>query len=167
MQRNDDFKHRNYRCSFCGRGAEEGVTLISGPEGINICSECVKLCNSYLKMTPDGEPLPARTKADENPLQSLGSLPRPKEIKAHLDEYVVGQDYAKKAIAVAVYNHYKRIATGAKGGDVELQKSNLLLLGPTGSGKTLLAQSLKPREDAQRAVCDLGRDDADRSRVRR
>ena len=154
MQRNDDFKHRNYRCSFCGRGAEEGVTLISGPEGINICSECVKLCNSYLKMTPDGEPLPARTKADENPLQSLGSLPRPKEIKAHLDEYVVGQDYAKKAIAVAVYNHYKRIATGAKGGDVELQKSNLLLLGPTGSGKTLLAQSLAKMLNVPFAISD-------------
>ena len=154
MQRNDDFKHRNYRCSFCGRGAEEGVTLISGPEGINICSECVKLCNSYLKMTPDGEPLPARTKADENPLQSLGSLPRPKEIKAHLDEYVVGQDYAKKAIAVSVYNHYKRIATGAKGGDVELQKSNLLLLGPTGSGKTLLAQSLAKMLNVPFAISD-------------
>ena len=154
MQRNDDFKHRNYRCSFCGRGAEEGVTLISGPEGINICSECVKLCNSYLKMTPDGEPLPARTKADENPLQSLGSLPRPKEIKAHLDEYVVGQDYAKKAIAVAVYNHYKRIATGAKGGDVELQKSSLLLLGPTGSGKTLLAQSLAKMLNVPFAISD-------------
>ena len=154
MQRNDDFKHRNYRCSFCGRGAEEGVTLISGPEGINICSECVKLCNSYLKMTPDGEPLSARTKADENPLQSLGSLPRPKEIKAHLDEYVVGQDYAKKAIAVAVYNHYKRIATGAKGGDVELQKSNLLLLGPTGSGKTLLAQSLAKMLNVPFAISD-------------
>ena len=154
MQRNDDFKHRNYRCSFCGRGAEEGVTLISGPEGINICSECVKLCNSYLKMTPDGEPLPARTKADENPLQSLGSLPRPKEIKAHLDEYVVGQDYAKKAIAVAVYNHYKRIATGVKGGDVELQKSNLLLLGPTGSGKTLLAQSLAKMLNVPFAISD-------------
>ena len=154
MQRNDDFKHRNYRCSFCGRGAEEGVTLISGPEGINICSECVKLCNSYLKMTPDGEPLPARTKADENPLQSLGSLPRPKEIKAHLDEYVVGQDYAKKAIAVAVYNHYKRIATGAKGGDVELQKSNLLLLGPTGSGKTLLAHSLAKMLNVPFAISD-------------
>ena len=154
MQRNDDIRHGNYRCSFCGRGAEEGVTLISGPEGINICSECVKLCNSYLKMTPDGEPLPARAKTGAKALSSLGDPPKPKDIKAHLDEYVVGQDYAKKAIAVAVYNHYKRIATGLKGGDVELQKSNLLLLGPTGSGKTLLAQSLAKMLNVPFAISD-------------
>ena len=155
MARTDDKNRKNPRCSFCGRSAEDGVTLISGPEGINICSECIKICNSYLRNTADlAEAFNDVGQHDDKVMSALKNPPRPKEIKEYLDEYVIGQDYAKKAISVAVYNHYKRIVTGFSGGEVELQKSNLLLLGPTGSGKTLLAQSLAKKLNVPFAISD-------------
>jgi len=155
MARTDEKNRKNPRCSFCGRSAEDGITLISGPEGINICSECIKICNSYLKNTADlDEAFNDAEQHDDKMMTALKNPPRPKEIKEYLDEYVIGQDYAKKAISVAVYNHYKRIVTGFSGGEVELQKSNLLLLGPTGSGKTLLAQSLAKKLNVPFAISD-------------
>jgi ATP-dependent Clp protease ATP-binding subunit ClpX len=118
------------RCSFCGRGQDEVSRLVSGPS-VYICSECVKLCNDIL----EGE-------TEHAPGIPKGSLPKPAEIKKVLDDYVVGQDRAKKTLSVAVYNHYKRIYSGGAVEDVELEKSNILLVGPTGTGKTLLARTL-------------------------
>ncbi len=153
MPRNEDKNHRHLRCSFCGRGPEEGVTLLSGPDGVNICSECVKLCSNYLKLAPEAE-TSGTSRFDAKAKAALENPPKPREIKEHLDEYVIGQDYAKKAIAVAVYNHYKRISSGKKDSDVELKKSNLLLMGPTGSGKTLLAESLAKKLNVPFAISD-------------
>jgi ATP-dependent Clp protease ATP-binding subunit ClpX len=118
------------RCSFCGRGQEEVSRLVSGPS-VYICSECVKLCNDIL----DGE-------IDREEPLAKGNLPKPAEIKSQLDEYVVGQERAKRTLSVAVYNHYKRIYSTPTGADVELEKGNILLVGPTGTGKTLLARTL-------------------------
>ncbi|MGN0240737.1 MAG: ATP-dependent Clp protease ATP-binding subunit ClpX [Candidatus Weimeria sp.] len=127
------------RCSFCGRKASEVRKLIEGPNGAYICDECVDICNEII----DEE-----LGTDESPFKTLDvsdtldvNLQTPRELKAFLDEYVIGQEEAKKVLSVAVYNHYKRILNG-KDSDVELQKSNVLMLGPTGSGKTLLAQTL-------------------------
>jgi ATP-dependent Clp protease ATP-binding subunit ClpX len=118
------------RCSFCGRGQDEVARLVSGPS-VYICSECVKLCNDILEGELEREqPSPA------------GQLSKPAEIKKLLDEYVIGQHQAKKTLAVAVYNHYKRIYSPAQHGEVELEKSNIALIGPTGVGKTLLARTL-------------------------
>ena len=121
------------RCSFCGKREQQVHRMIQGP-GVRICDECVQLCMSILNEGFDG---PETTPLEDVPDQ----LPTPKEIRAVLDEYVIGQETAKVALSVAVYNHYKRIYFGG-GDDVELQKSNILMLGPTGSGKTLLAQTL-------------------------
>ena len=121
------------RCSFCGKREQQVHRMIQGP-GVRICDECVQLCMSILDEGFDG---PESEPLEETPDQ----LPVPKEIRAVLDEYVIGQDAAKVALSVAVYNHYKRIYFGG-GDDVELQKSNILMLGPTGSGKTLFAQTL-------------------------
>lgn len=120
-------------CSFCGKGQEEVGKLIAGPN-VYICDECIDLCNEIVMDSADGED--SEVKRDKKVL-------KPKEIKAHLDEYVIGQEYAKKVLSVAVHNHYKRIEAPATGSDdVELQKSNIILIGPTGSGKTLVAQTL-------------------------
>ena len=118
------------RCSFCGRGQDEVARLVSGPS-VYICSECVKLCNDIL----EGE-------IERDQPQASGNLPKPHEIKRILDDYVVGQDGAKKTLSVAVYNHYKRIYSQPSTNDVELEKSNIMLIGPTGTGKTLLARTL-------------------------
>jgi ATP-dependent Clp protease ATP-binding subunit ClpX len=118
------------RCSFCGRGQDEVARLVSGPS-VYICSECVRLCNDILEGEVDPE-IPAVRE----------SLPKPAEIKRVLDEYVIGQEKAKKTLSVAVYNHYKRIFSPSGADDVELEKGNILLVGPTGSGKTLLARTL-------------------------
>ena len=121
------------RCSFCGKREQQVHRMIQGP-GVRICDECVQLCMSILNEGFDGPETP--------PLEDVpDQLPTPKEIRAVLDEYVIGQEAAKVALSVAVYNHYKRIYFGG-GDDVELQKSNILMLGPTGSGKTLFAQTL-------------------------
>ncbi|MBM3288119.1 MAG: ATP-dependent Clp protease ATP-binding subunit ClpX [Candidatus Eisenbacteria bacterium] len=118
------------RCSFCGRGQEEVARLVSGPS-VYICSECVRLCSDIL----DGE-------VEQSVPVSRESLPKPAEIKKVLDEYVIGQERAKKILSVAVYNHYKRINQPSALDDVELEKGNILLMGPTGTGKTLLARTL-------------------------
>ena len=131
MSKNDE--KRAIRCSFCGKHQDQVAKIIAGP-GAYICNECVHLCMDILEnMNPPEEQL-------ANP-DMPEIIPSPKEIKAYLDEYVIGQDAAKIALSVAVYNHYKRIYFGGDE-DVELQKSNILLLGPTGSGKTLFAQTL-------------------------
>ena len=118
------------KCSFCGKSQNDVRKLIAGPS-VYICDECVELCNDIIA-----------EEWEEERSREIRSLPKPSEIKMILDQYVVNQERAKKVLAVAVHNHYKRIEAGASAGDVELQKSNILLVGPTGSGKTLLAQTL-------------------------
>ena len=131
-------------CSFCGKSQRQVKKLIAGP-GVYICDECIDLCNEIID-----EELAAP------PSFELESLPKPKEIHAVLNEYVVGQETAKRALSVAVYNHYKRVQMSQNGGDeeVELQKSNILLLGPTGCGKTLLAQTLARILNVPFAIAD-------------
>ena len=130
-------KQKNVRCSFCGKSQEEVDRIIAGP-GVFICSDCIKVCSSIVEddLYDDDEIRYTTTEKEE--------LPSPAEIKSILDTYVIGQEEAKKTLAVAVYNHYKRINSKEENSkdDVELQKSNVLLLGPTGCGKTLLAQTL-------------------------
>ncbi len=140
--------HSSYACcSFCGKPQEEVERLIAGP-GVFICNECIELCESLL----ESEQAPARRHA-ANKTDTPPTLPTPKEIKERLDEYVIGQDEAKIALSVAVYNHYKRIYYGATM-DAELGKSNVLLLGPTGVGKTALAQTLAKALDVPFAIAD-------------
>ena len=151
MTKHDDSR---LKCSFCGKSQDQVKKLIAGPE-VYICDECVELCNEIL----DEEFFDNKEKEGdiENPEFSEKPIPKPHEIKAYLDEYIVGQDDAKKVLAVAVYNHYKRLkhnkSTDLKN-NVEIQKSNILLVGPTGSGKTLLAQTLAKMLDVPFAVAD-------------
>jgi len=149
------------KCSFCGKSQEQVRKLIAGP-GVYICDECVELCNEILEeelaearaMTPTQKRRPAPSRPPV-PVSS-DPLPRPQEIKHYLDQHVVGQHEAKKILSVAVYNHYKRLRAETQGTDdgVELQKSNVLLIGPTGCGKTLLAQTLAKLLDVPFAVAD-------------
>ena len=140
----DDAKNQIARCSFCGKSEAMVHKLIEGP-GVFICDECIALCNDLIERSSRGPKKPAQA--------SDIVLPKPAEIKEKLDEYVIGQDEAKKALSVAVYNHYKRIYSNASG-DVELQKSNILLLGPTGVGKTMLAQTLAKILNVPFAIAD-------------
>lgn len=125
-------------CSFCGKDEKQVSRIIYGPDGINICSNCVMLCEGLLE---ELEMEDERNTGKPSGL-SLKKLPKPAQIKEELDKYVIGQDQAKKTLSVAVYNHYKRILSKDTDDEVEIQKSNVLLLGPTGVGKTLLAQTL-------------------------
>jgi ATP-dependent Clp protease ATP-binding subunit ClpX len=141
MKKRDD--KGNLSCSFCGKSQKEVKKLIAGPT-VYICDECIELCNDIIAEEYGQEETPAQT----------SHLPKPLEIKESLDEYVIGQETAKKILAVAVYNHYRRIEAEAGVGEVELQKANVLLLGPTGSGKTLLAQTLARILDVPFTIAD-------------
>lgn len=143
MDRRREENHGNLQCSFCGKSQKEVKKLIAGPS-VYICDECIGLCNDIIA---------EEVERDEG-LATGAPLPSPREIKEILDEYVVGQDRAKKVLSVAVHNHYKRIDSKVVTGDVELQKSNILLLGPTGSGKTLLAQTLARILNVPFAIAD-------------
>jgi len=133
------------KCSFCGKPSEEVGRMVTGP-GVNICDECIAMCNEILH--EDKSKLPTST-------PDKSKLPTPSQIKAHLDEYVIGQEHAKKSLAVAVYNHYKRIGkVGSLPPDVQVDKSNILLLGPTGSGKTLLAQTIAKHLNVPFTIAD-------------
>ncbi len=135
------------RCSFCGKTQDEVTRLVEGP-GVYICDNCIEFCNALLSDDEEGMPKKRKKKQERDFV-----LPKPQEIKQKLDEYVIGQDEAKKTLAVAVYNHYKRIFKN-ESADVELNKSNVLMLGPTGVGKTLLAQTLAKILDVPIAITD-------------
>ena len=152
MPKHDD--EGKLKCSFCGKTQDQVKKLIAGPN-VFICDECIELCNEIL----DEEFLDLKEKSiksEDGKATEDKSIPKPHEIKAYLDQYIVGQDDAKKVLSVAVYNHYKRLKNNAEGdkNDVEIQKSNILLVGPTGSGKTLLAQTLAKMLDVPFAVAD-------------
>ena len=162
MANNNSGRDKNEKdlvCSFCGKHQDEVERMIIGP-GVNICSECIGLCYDLLSDKPErGAARPAgRSGAARPRIQPADSLSinikTPAEIKEGLDQYVIGQDEAKRVLAVSVYNHYKRILSGGKGADVELQKSNVLLLGPSGVGKTLLAQTLAKMLGVPFAIAD-------------
>ena len=135
------------RCSFCGKRQEQVNRIIAGPN-VYICNECVDLCNSILHDEMHA--------GSAQQLELPDKLPTPQEIKTYMDQYIIGQDAAKVALSVAVYNHYKRIYF-AQQTDVELQKSNILLIGPTGSGKTLFAQTLAKILNVPFAIAEIGR----------
>ncbi|MBO5200696.1 MAG: ATP-dependent Clp protease ATP-binding subunit ClpX [Clostridia bacterium] len=144
---NGNNQNNEIRCSFCGQNEHQVNRLIEGP-GVYICDECIRFCSTIL----EPEDMPEAPRRSKKPEQEF-ILPKPRDIKAHLDEYVIGQDEAKITLAVAVYNHYKRIFKADKT-DVELNKSNVLLLGPTGVGKTLLAQTLAKSLGVPFAITD-------------
>ncbi|WP_353894247.1 ATP-dependent Clp protease ATP-binding subunit ClpX [Proteinivorax hydrogeniformans] len=143
MKFNED-KHK-LKCSFCGKQQDEVKKLVAGP-GVYICDECIELCTEIIE-----EEFSEQVLNDES---TLTDVPKPYEIKEALDQYVIGQDHAKKALAVAVYNHYKRVQAEIESDDVELQKSNILFIGPTGVGKTLLAQTLARMLKVPFAIAD-------------
>ena len=136
-------KEKELYCAFCGKPKELAKKLIAGPNGTYICDECISICNEILA---EDDTAPETTKDLK--------LLKPHEIKERLDQYIIGQDEAKKVLSVAVYNHYKRVFAKKSGDDVDLEKSNVLLLGPTGSGKTLLAKTLAKILDVPFAVAD-------------
>jgi ATP-dependent Clp protease ATP-binding subunit ClpX len=142
-RRRDEHSNGNLSCSFCGKSQKEVKKLIAGPT-VYICDECIGLCNDII----------AEEVEKDEPYTGSAPIPKPSDIKSILDEYVVGQHRAKKILAVAVHNHYKRIDSRTNSDDVELQKSNILLLGPTGSGKTLLAQTLAKIINVPFAIAD-------------
>ncbi len=141
MAKYNDEKNQ-LKCSFCGKTQEQVKKLVAGP-GVYICDECIELCNEIIE-----------EELSEDLGIEIGDIPKPKEIRTILDQYVIGQEQAKKSLAVAVYNHYKRINLGMKIDDVELQKSNIIMLGPTGSGKTLLASTLAKVLNVPFAIAD-------------
>jgi ATP-dependent Clp protease ATP-binding subunit ClpX len=141
MKKRDD--NANLSCSFCGKSQKEVKKLIAGPT-VYICDECIELCNDII----------AEEYGQEETSSQSSRILKPREIKEALDEYVIGQDQAKKILAVAVHNHYRRVESGSTLGDVELQKANILLLGPTGCGKTLLAQTLAKVLDVPFTIAD-------------
>ena len=136
-------QEQKVRCSFCNKSEDQVRKLISGPDDVFICDECIEVCSEIVEEELENEYMEGE----------CSHLPKPEQIKRFLDEYVIGQDEAKKALSVAVYNHYKRVTAGRDLG-VELQKSNILMLGPTGSGKTLLAQTLARLLDVPFAIAD-------------
>ncbi len=143
------------KCSFCGKTQDQVKKLIAGPE-VYICDECVDLCNEILD-EEFFDPKEKNLDQPEKDANTLSKIPKPQDIKLYLDQHIIGQDDAKKVLSVAVYNHYKRIAhniSQGAGNEVEIQKSNILLVGPTGSGKTLLAQTLAKMLDVPFAVAD-------------
>jgi ATP-dependent Clp protease ATP-binding subunit ClpX len=134
-----------YRCSFCGKSQDQVQRLIAGPGGVYICDECIDLCREIIE---------EEQATVAKPRLQTGKMPAPKKIYEQLSQYVIGQERAKKALAVAVYNHYKRIGVGMQIDEVELGKSNILMIGPTGSGKTLLAQTLARVLDVPFCIAD-------------
>ena len=138
-------------CSFCGKSQNDVRKLIAGP-GVYVCNECIDICNEIINDDEQTATAPVRT-----------NLPKPQEIKGFLDEYVIGQDESKKRLSVAVYQHYKRLELAKRRSDIELQKSNILLIGPTGTGKTLLAQTLA--RQFERTVLHRRCDEPDRGRI--
>ncbi|ADO76775.1 ATP-dependent Clp protease ATP-binding subunit ClpX [Halanaerobium praevalens] len=137
-----DHEDGELKCSFCGKSQDQVKKLVAGP-GVYICDECIELCNEIVE-----------EELDEEMELEFENIPKPKEIKEYLDQYVIGQERAKKSLSVAVYNHYKRVNSNLMIDDVELQKSNIMMIGPTGCGKTLMAQTLAKIIDVPIAITD-------------
>jgi len=145
MTKNADSKKAKIICSFCGRSSSQADTFIEGPDNVCICPDCIELCHDIIMQN---------RKRVKKPSFNIKELPKPKQIKEHLDQYVIGQEQAKKILSVAVYNHYKRLLHLDTESDVEIDKSNVLLIGPTGSGKTLLAKTMARMLKVPFAICD-------------
>ncbi|MHC4240725.1 MAG: ClpX C4-type zinc finger protein, partial [Planctomycetota bacterium] len=146
MTKQSNNKRNRVICSFCGRSSNQADTFIEGPSRVFICPECVDLCHDIIRQN---------RKRGGGPGVDLKEMPKPRQIKEHLDQYVIGQEHAKKYLSVAVHNHYKRLRhTDSNDSDIEIDKSNVLLIGPTGSGKTLLARTLAQYLKVPFAICD-------------
>ncbi len=149
----NDKDNNDIFCSFCGKTHDQVKRMITG-NGVFICDECVLLCSDAISDTPEVSKKTEDKTTVDTEIKENKKIPTPQEIKAHLDEYVIGQDFAKKVLSVAVYNHYKRLSEKAVDIDVEISKSNILLVGPTGCGKTLLASTLAKMLDVPFAIAD-------------